>query len=134
MAYCVPRPLANKFKEYLKSGKITPDKLVSMSSAERRELFSEIVGVEDAKEMNAALESKLILKDQQRGMITWLKQTAGLTPEARRDMISRIEKMDSVLQPENSVDQLPKNPSYNAQPHDCLEQPSPVSRWSATVK
>jgi len=101
MAYCIPRPLANKFKEYLKSGKITPDKLVSMSSAERRALFSEIVGESDAKEMNAALESKLILKDQQRGLVTWLKQTSGLTPETRRGLIEKVSKMESVLQPEN---------------------------------
>lgn len=99
--YCIPRPLAKKFIKYLREGKITPDKLVAMSSEERRNLFSEIVGPEDAKEMNAALESKLILKDQKRGMVTWLKGVTGLKEPARKDIASKIEKLGEVLTPEN---------------------------------
>lgn len=101
MAYCIPKPLATKFIKYLREGKITPDKLVAMSSEERRNLFSEIVGKDDAKEMNAALESKLILKDQKRGMVTWLKGVTGLTEPARKDIASKIEKLGDVLTPEN---------------------------------
>lgn len=99
MAYCIPKKQASVFLKYLQEGKITPEKLSDMSPDERRSLFSEIVGNEDAKEMNAALESKLILKDQKRGMVTWLKQTAGLTEPRRRDLISTVEKLDEVLTP-----------------------------------
>lgn len=101
MAFCLPKPKVQLFIKYLREGKITPDKLVAMSSEERRNLFSEIVGKEDAKEMNAALESKLILKDQKRGLVTWLKQTTGLTEPARKDIASKIEKLGEVLTPEN---------------------------------
>lgn len=101
MAYCIPKIQAAKFIKYLREGKITPDKLVAMSSEERRNLFSEIVGKDDAKEMNAALESKLILKDQKRGMVTWLKGVTGLTEPARKDIASKIEKLGEVLTPEN---------------------------------
>jgi len=99
MGYCIPKPNAQKFLKYLREGKITPEKMVSMSSEERRALFSEIVGPDEAKEMNAALESKLILKDQKRGMVTWLKQVTGLSKESKRDLISRIGKLDKVLEP-----------------------------------
>ena len=99
MGYCIPKPNAQKFVKYLREGKITPENLTSMSSEERRALFSEIVGDAEAKEMNAALESKLILKDQKRGMVTWLKQVTGLTKESRRDLMAKIGKLDKVLEP-----------------------------------
>jgi hypothetical protein len=49
--------------------------------------------------VNSTFEAKLLLKDQQRGYLTWAKKLTGVTPEIRRDLISRIEKMDKVLNP-----------------------------------
>jgi hypothetical protein len=101
MAYCLPKHLTSKFIEKLKDGSITPEKLSDMSSQQRRDFFTEFLGEHNAREVNILLESKLILKDQQRGIITWAKQTAGLSPKARNDIIARVNKMTEVLTPEN---------------------------------
>jgi len=98
-SFCLPKHLATDFKSKLKNGEITPEKLMAMTSAERRTFFAEFMGEVNAKETNAAFESKLILKNQQQGIINWAKSVAGIKPEVKRDLISRVEKMTEVLQP-----------------------------------
>jgi len=88
-----------KFKQGLVSGEIDPAKLSQMSSQERNDLFSKYVGSSNAKAVNAAFESKLLLKNQKQGMITWAKQVSGINPAARRDIIKRIENMQTILDP-----------------------------------
>jgi hypothetical protein len=70
-----------------------------MTSEARHKALSEIVGEGQAKFVNAEFERKLLLKNQQAGYLTWAKKVAGITPAVRRDLISRIEKMDKVLDP-----------------------------------
>lgn len=84
----------------LKSGEVTPEKLTEMTSAERRAFLTDIVGEANAGPTNALFESKLLLKNQQQGIITWAKQITGIKPEVRRDLLSRVEKMTEVLQPQ----------------------------------
>lgn len=97
--YCLPKEFTEKFIEALKGGKIVPEKLIAMSSAERRAFLEGIVGKDNAAPTNALLESKLLLKDQKRGMVSWAKKVGGISEPARRDLISRIEKMDKILDP-----------------------------------
>jgi len=97
MAICLPKIEAEKFLKALRSGKIIPEKLIEMSSEERRNFFKDIVGEADAKDVNALLESKLLLKDQKRGMVTWAKQLTGIKEPVRLDLISKIERLDKVL-------------------------------------
>lgn len=101
MAFCLPEFATQKFLSALKSGEIDPAKLAEMTSDERRSAFSEIVGEENAKQVNAQFESKLLLKNQQLGFINWAKNLGGLKPEATRDLVSRVQKMTDVLTPEN---------------------------------
>lgn len=101
MSFCLPKEQVDKFVQALKDGVINPAKLADMTSAERRAFFTKIVGEADAAEVNTLFESKLLLKNQQKGMISWAKKVAGITPEARRDMISRIERMTNVLDAES---------------------------------
>lgn len=98
--FCLMPEAINRFKAALVSGKINPDKLAEMTSEERRALFKDIVGDDAAQHTNALFESKLLLKNKQQGYITWAKQVAGITPEARRDLITRIQKMDHILNPD----------------------------------
>ena len=98
--WCLPSHLADKFLELIKSGKISPEKMMAMTSAERRAFFGQNFGEENAQRMNAALEQKLILKNQQKGMVTWAKKVAGMTPEVERSLLNRINKMEDVLTPE----------------------------------
>lgn len=100
MAFCIPKFAVDTFISKLKDGTIDPEKLSNMTSEQRRAFFSEIVGDANAKQVNALFESKLILKNQELGMINWAKKIANLSPEVRRDMISKIEKLGKVLTPE----------------------------------
>jgi hypothetical protein len=102
MAVCLPPEIAERFKTSLREGKIIPEKLADMTSAERRTYFQKIVG-EDAQAVNSLFESKLLLKDQKRGMVTWAKKVAGLTPKARQDLLAKIEKLDRVLDAESKA-------------------------------
>lgn len=101
MGFCLPTEGANKFIQALKSGDIDPTKLSDMTSEERRDYFADIVGTRDAQEVNAAFESKLLLKNQQTGMINWAKSVTGIKEPVRRDMIAKIERMTQVLTPES---------------------------------
>lgn len=97
--WCLIKEQADKFKQGLKSGEIDPGKLAKMSSAERRAYLEKFVGEENAKQVNALFESKLLLKNQKAGMISWAKRVAGMKPEIKRDLITRIERLDKVLDP-----------------------------------
>lgn len=95
--WCIPKHLVNDFLDRLKKGEITPDKMKAMSSEERRKYFSEFLGEANAIKVNTALEQKLILKNWKKGVVNWAKQNAGLTPEVRKDIISKVDKMETIL-------------------------------------
>lgn len=99
--FCLPKNIASTFLERLKTGEINPEMLTKMTSQERRAYFSEFMGDENAKQVNTLLESKLILKDQQKGLIKWAEETAGIKPEIKKSIVDRINKMDKILTPEN---------------------------------
>lgn len=101
VGFCLLPQHADKFIEALKSGEINPGKLVDMTSEERNTFLGKFVGKENATAVNATFESKMILKNQNEGMVTWAKRVAGLKPDIRRDLISRISKLDKVLDPED---------------------------------
>jgi hypothetical protein len=97
--WCLPKYLADLFLDKLKAGEIDPEKLAGMSSADRRSFFVEFLG-DSAEKVNALFESKLLLKSQQEGLVNWAKQIARLKPEASRDILARVEKMEAILTPE----------------------------------
>lgn len=104
--FCIPKHLTDIFLEKVKSGEINPEKMAGMTSKERRDYFSKFLGEANAKQVNALFESKLLLQHQQQGIINWAKKVSGLTPDAQRDIIARVNKMDKVLTPENEKDFL----------------------------
>lgn len=99
MAFCLPKEFSDKMITALKEGRIVPEKLINMSSKQRRTFLEDIVGKENAKEVNAQLEAKLILKDQKKGLVSWAKKLTGITEQARRDLLSKIERLEKVLEP-----------------------------------
>lgn len=99
MGFCLTPKTANEFKEKILNGTIDPEKVSSMSSKDRRSFFAEHFGEDIAEPVNRLFESKLILKHQQQGMISWANKLLGVSPEAKRDIISRIQRMDKVLEP-----------------------------------
>src|SRR3990167_1117876 len=103
MAFCLPKEQTEKFIKALKEGVIDPGKLAELSSLERRSFLQKIVGEADAAEVNALFESKLLLKNQQAGMVSWAEKVAGLKPEARRGIIDKINKLEKVLSAEEEA-------------------------------
>lgn len=99
--FCLNKNLAGEFLKRLKSGEINPDKLAGMSSQERRDYFSSFLGKENAVKVNELFERKLLLKNQQAGLVRWAKSLSGIKPQAQRDIIARVNKMEEVLNPEN---------------------------------
>lgn len=97
--FCIPKANANDFLAAIKSGAIDVEKLMDMTSAERRAHFSAVVGENLAQGVNAAFEEKLLLKDQQRGLMTWAKQMSGLSDRVKLDFIQKVQKLDKVLEP-----------------------------------
>lgn len=98
--FCLPKHTVDKFLEKLKSGEINPEKLMGMTSKERNAFFVPIVGETNAAKVNALFESKLLLKNQQLGIINWAKQLTGISKVTKMDMISKIERMTELLTPE----------------------------------
>lgn len=101
MAYCLPKNLADKFVEGLRNGTINPNNLSVMTSEARRAFFQDQIGLGEihSKYTNALFESKLLLKNQQRGMITWAKTVSGLKPEAKTAFINKVNNMTKILNP-----------------------------------
>jgi hypothetical protein len=101
MIFCLPKNLVDSFTAKLKSGEIDPKKLTDMTSDERNKYFASFLGESNASKVNALFESKLLLKNQQLGIINWAKTVSGIKPSVKRDLLSRVEKMTQILQPKD---------------------------------
>jgi len=100
MAICIPKQYVDKFKGALVDGTINPEKLVEMSSDERRKFFEPILGKDAAEFANTEFEKRILTKDVKQSLVTWAKQVAGLKPQLRQDIIGKIERLDErILNP-----------------------------------
>jgi len=97
--WCLTGNLADKFLGMIRGGSINPESLMNMTSAERHTFFAQHFGEVNAKSINASFEGKLLLKNQQQGIVNWAKRMGGLKPEIQRDILSRVRRMDKVLEP-----------------------------------
>jgi len=125
--YCLPSNLANKFIEKLKDGSIDPANLAEMSSEGRRTFFQTFMGEIHSKYTNSLFESKLLLKNQQQGMITWAKTVSGMKPEAQRDILSRVNKMTEILNPASEKAFLEDLVAHKLQTRVTIEQANKIA-------
>lgn len=95
--FCLTKQAVQRFKEALRNRELDPAKLQEMTSEERRKALTPYVGEENAKQVNSLFESKLLLKNQKAGMIAWAKRVAGITPDVKRDLVTKIERLDKAL-------------------------------------
>lgn len=102
MAWCLIRSESAKFKKALRDGTLDPVKMAEMTSQERHDLFRQFTGEENATQINSLFESKLLLKNREQGMISWAKRVVGLSAPAKRDIFSKIQRLDKVLDPEEN--------------------------------
>lgn len=100
-AICLPKLAIDKFRAAFKSGQIDPEKLTNMSSEDRHAFFAKLSSKEDATTINSLFESKLLLKNQERGLVNWAKTITGVTEPVRRDLIAKVQRLDRVLNPED---------------------------------
>lgn len=99
-SFCLTKEFTDKFLQGLRSGEIDPEKMVEMTSEDRRNYLTKFVGEENAKQVNSLFESKLLLKHREQGFINWAKRVGSITQEARRDIIARVQRMDKILDPQ----------------------------------
>lgn len=93
--FCLIKPVAQEFLKRLKSGEINPEKLNAMESAERRKFFESFMSEADAKETNILFEKKVLLKNQERGLIRWAEQLTGVTNKQREAIVEKIRKTNA---------------------------------------
>jgi hypothetical protein len=94
--WCLPSSTVEKFKQAILAGRVHPERLAEMSSAERRSVLEKEVG-ELAEQVNAEFETKLLLKNRQQGYVNWARKVLGEDTPAGRDVISRVQRMDKIL-------------------------------------
>ena len=99
-AWCLTKENVLKFKQALRDRTIDPFKMAEMTSPQRRTFLEKFVGKENGLQVNSLFESKLLLKNQKAGYVTWAKRVSGITPQTKRDLLSRIERMENILNPE----------------------------------
>ncbi len=101
--FCLIKEHADKFLNGIRSGKIKPAELLKLkSSAEREAAIAPYVGEGNKKFAIEMLEGKILLKNQQRGFITWAKKFGGLKSDARNDFIAKVGKLEKILSPEDA--------------------------------
>jgi len=100
---CVPKYMKDNLLKKIEDGSFNPEEVALLSPKKRRALLGKIIGLENAKWVNAEFESKMLLKNQQKGFVSWANKIGGLTPARRRDFISRVERMEQVFDPDSDT-------------------------------
>lgn len=97
MALCILREHANTLRDKLITGELDANELYGMSSEARQAKLAEFLPQGVAKQVNSDFETKLILKNQQRGLQNWVNRQVDLTEPAKRDLLSRVQRMGAIL-------------------------------------
>lgn len=95
--FCLVPQVAERFKKDILSGEIDPEKLALMTSAQRRSFFAEHLGEASAEPVNALFESKLLLKNQKQGMVSWARKLLKTEGAPNKDIISKINRLEKPL-------------------------------------
>lgn len=132
--FCLPKEISDKIKKAIKSGEVDIEKLSKMSSDDRVAFFMKFMNERNAKETVALFESKLLLKNQQKGLVNWAKQIVGMKPEVQRDIISRIMKMDKVLSPADESAFLRELASKRLGTDITIEEAKKITELSNKIK
>lgn len=134
MAICLLPKLRESFKKAIVSGELDIFKLIDMTSEQRRAVFAEKFGERNAKGINSLLESKLILKNQQKGLENWVKQLTGIKEPVKQDLISKIQKMDKILTPESEKVFFEDLASTRLGADITLEEATKISKMANKIK
>ena len=100
--WCLVKEKAEQFRQALKNGEIKPASLVEMATKERREFLAKVVGEENAKNVNTLFESKLLLKNQERGIISWARKVGKLDEKEIDRVLEKFRKLNRALNPQET--------------------------------
>lgn len=87
---CLPPDVSKKFKQALINGKLKPEQLTNMSTEARTKLFTDLVGAGNASFVNREFEKKLLLKNQELGVLNWAKKYSGFDAKQRAEIQEKI--------------------------------------------
>lgn len=96
--FCIPKNLVKTLKESALKGKVDLEKLVDMSSAERRKFFTEQTDVDLGPFLNTKFEEALV-SSQKDSMLDWAKSV--FTPKAQeapvyKSVLDKIKNLDEI--------------------------------------
>lgn len=100
--FCLTPNATKLIKEKFTEDKITPAELGDMESEQRHGYLSSFLGEPTATKLNELIESKLILKNQQQGLINGLKKAFGENHPSLKDAVSKVMRMEKVLKPDDA--------------------------------
>ncbi len=87
---CLVFTEAQKLLKAIRNGRLSPERMNKMTSQERRNFLTGIIGTENAKMVNLLFEQKLLLKNQERAMYDWAKEVTGLSTKQREETLQKI--------------------------------------------
>lgn len=101
MAYCLPKNEVQKFLAAVNSGLLAPVSLAKISSQERFQRISSVVGEDNAKQVNTLFEKGLLLERRQLGFNNWVRQVSGkMSLKVLEDVVDKINNLDArILNP-----------------------------------
>lgn len=87
----------NALTEKLNSGEISTQQLQGMASDERSAYLKNLLGEDGGHFANDIFERKLLLKNQQKAMTSFIEKMSDVSEPARRDMLSKVSRMENIL-------------------------------------
>lgn len=131
---CILKEHADELRNRLISGELSVDELYNLDSPTRQAKLREFLPEAAAKQVNSDFESKLILKNQQRGLQNWLNKQVDMTPAAKRDMLSKVQRMDKILGQDNGDEFLADLAETKLGARVTVEQANEISRLAKDVE
>ena len=93
--WCLTKNAEEKLIQALKEDG-DPQKMVDRGSEGRLKWFGDLLGEENARNLNALFEEKMLLKSQINGFKSFIKRVGG-SPKVQRDFLSRLERLKTAL-------------------------------------
>lgn len=93
-AWCLTKDAEARLLEALRKDG-DPQKMVDRGTEGRQKWFSQF-GEENAKNLNALFESKMLLKSQQKGFQSFVKNLGG-SKQIRTDFLSKVDRLETAL-------------------------------------
>lgn len=94
-AWCLTKVAEQKLLEALKEDG-DPQKMVDRGSEGRLKWFGDLLGGENAHNLNNLFEQKMLLKSQVNGFKSFIARVGG-SPEIKRDFVSKVERLQKAL-------------------------------------